>query len=1030
MVIVEEAGSHLEYTAAVHPAVAGRGELQASAAVWPGNIRNEVWFRYRFDGEPWVTKKATRQRSPVSQDRFLLSIPAPETRQKFSLYGFIRRGTKIIPRRAETAAVDPASLEDLVVDLSNVDGSKANVGGPQDQSVAGTDMATGLLLQLTAITPFWTVDSVPMAIWTYSLGWSQTYFAVSQGQNPGVSIGLEFSRRMAIQDPARFPDVPAVQTTRLSRPRKGDVQYVYRILDAASKVIDFSFIAPAERDGFCPVKLVQQQGTATSWSELPFKIATEGDIAFQQVMTGPAITCLPAGGGKTTPSAVLPYATELFGTYQPLIGWVGQFGQSWLLRNPGRVDGQLLASRTSVFGPTPSPIAILSPVGLVNLFREYFFEIDTFLGVPTGHVWLSPGGVVELIEVSTRKTTIERTVEESVETASKTESALTRQDDLADAVKEDNQTNIRLGISVSEQAKFTPVIEANANQSFSLENSVHHSQEEAHKHSRTQSERVSNEIRRNFKTTFRTVTETTDTTSRRYVLQNTTDKLVNYELRRKMRKVAVQVQHIGTQLSWQSYLDEPGRRLGLGEMVHTVPVSDAVALMTPPNPVGPKETAFKAKFPWMPVTVDNDGSYPPADQRYRSIGDHVLQGEFGGTRLETYAGGSGDNSLAIYSEYTYTAAAPGPDYSLTGVRVNDSEVPAWVIPKIIDGARGVFRLHLLSLNPDGHNGFMFDLTLRWDPQRDSALDSFNQKLAAAQKADFTNAVRQRLKLISNLRPRSPEDLRSEERHLVYGALIELLTERLSLDMSHEVVAELVRQIFDVDEMLYFVAPDYWKPRLQQTGDPGPVKYPPPAELNDLNPVSLQKSLQNETVLSWYGHQNTDINIDSKGKTITEVRNNYLITEETLPAPMGSSLGWLIQIDGDERRNEFLNAAWVKAVFPVRPGKELDALDFLAAANVEGEGALSAPYVMQPGDPASYQGLTIGEVLRLLAEQLRASNLDIKNTLATEKAFENGFDPLDGGFRVTAPYQVFDQWVEVIPTDQVVAVDYDPTKHGA
>ncbi len=46
--------------------------------------------------------------------------------------------------------------------------------------------------------------------------------------------------------------------------------------------------------------------------------------------------------------------------------------------------------------------------------------------------------------------------------------------------------------------------------------------------------------------------------SRRYVLQTPRDKLVNYELRRKMRRVGVQVQHIGTQLCWQLFVDDPG----------------------------------------------------------------------------------------------------------------------------------------------------------------------------------------------------------------------------------------------------------------------------------------------------------------------------------------------------------------------------------------------------------------------------------------------------------------------------------------
>jgi hypothetical protein len=50
-------------------------------------------------------------------------------------------------------------------------------------------------------------------------------------------------------------------------------------------------------------------------------------------------------------------------------------------------------------------------------------------------------------------------------------------------------------------------------------------------------------------------------------------------------------------------------------------------------------------------------------------------------------------------------------------------------------------------------------------------------------------------------------------------------------------------------------------------------------------------------------------------------------------------------------------------------------------------------------------------------------------LPTEKVFEHGFDPLVGCFNAggEVPYQVFSQWVEVLPTDQVVAVEveYDP-----
>ncbi|NUS44729.1 MAG: hypothetical protein HOQ24_13705, partial [Mycobacteriaceae bacterium] len=53
----------------------------------------------------------------------------------------------------------------------------------------------------------------------------------------------------------------------------------------------------------------------------------------------------------------------------------------------------------------------LSPIGIVHMFRQYFFEFASFLGTPVQHVWLSPGGTVELIEVSTRKSTVEKTTE-------------------------------------------------------------------------------------------------------------------------------------------------------------------------------------------------------------------------------------------------------------------------------------------------------------------------------------------------------------------------------------------------------------------------------------------------------------------------------------------------------------------------------------------------------------------------------------------------------------------------------------------
>jgi hypothetical protein len=57
--------------------------------------------------------------------------------------------------------------------------------------------------------------------------------------------------------------------------------------------------------------------------------------------------------------------------------------------------------------------------------------------------------------------------------------------------------------------------------------------------------------------------------------------------------------------------------------------------------------------------------------------------------------------------------------------------------------------------------------------------------------------------------------------------------------------------------------------------------------------------------------------------------------------------------------------------------------------------------------------------------------DDNKVLATplDKVYEHGFYPLQGGFKAAVghEFEVFDQWIEILPTDQVVPVEvtYDP-----
>jgi hypothetical protein len=58
--------------------------------------------------------------------------------------------------------------------------------------------------------------------------------------------------------------------------------------------------------------------------------------------------------------------------------------------------------------------------------------------------------------------------------------------------------------------------------------------------------------------------------------------------------------------------------------------------------------------------------------------------------------------------------------------------------------------------------------------------------------------------------------------------------------------------------------------------------------------------------------------------------------------------------------------------------------------------------------------------------VRVENNNMENVLATETVYETGFDPLPGGFNATGEaFKPFTQWIEVLPTEQVVALEYTP-----
>jgi hypothetical protein len=110
----------------------------------------------------------------------------------------------------------------------------------------------------------------------------------------------------------------------------------------------------------------------------------------------------------------------------------------------------------------------LSPVGFIHLYRQYFFDLGTFLGEPVEHIWLAPGTTIELIEVSTRKTIIERTQESSEESTTRSEQSTAVKDELSDAVKSENGSSTKLGVSTTHTVNYG-VYQGTATASFGAE---------------------------------------------------------------------------------------------------------------------------------------------------------------------------------------------------------------------------------------------------------------------------------------------------------------------------------------------------------------------------------------------------------------------------------------------------------------------------------------------------------------------------------------------------------------------------------
>ncbi|MES2774631.1 MAG: peptidoglycan-binding protein [Bacteroidota bacterium] len=703
--------------------------------------------------------------------------------------------------------------------------------------------------------------------------------------------------------------------------------------------------------------------------------------------------------------------------------------------------------------------AAISPISVVHLFRQYFFELDSFLGTPVSHVWLSPGSSVELVEIHTRRTVVEKNLETSLDILTKSEITTTTEDEISDAVKENNQQDIKFGASVT--ASYASI---QATSSFDYSNSQQNARETTHRIMRQQTEKLSSEIRKNHKTTFKTTAEFTDVSNIKHIMANTTNELINYELRRKMRQIGVQVQDIGTYLCWQTYVDDPGSDLGLAKLIHIAKPADLDGIPHPESvPVlQPFKEDRKITIPFISVANGADNS---GEVYYNGVeaNDEEFMGD-----LEK-----------IKADFPQEFICPKPGHLLSHVEFDPMGKPLQLsrLGTISNtNNKASFTLHLDMADFQGQNSIEANLILHWSPtdeanaiineENERKLKEFTEREKTEYEKAYVENVKDRVNKSSGITSRNSNDLREEERIVVYRKLIQdMLMDGVPVpdDRTRHVVAELINSIFDVEKMLYFVAPEWWRPRLHRSRQQlqGGLQITTDIEdtVTGVRPDAMSNGIMRRA-RQVTNQASAGLMASSSvgwGGINDSVRDNYFITEDSEPAKMGSSLGWLLQLDGDNMRNAFLNAPWVKAVIPIRPGKEEAAINWLKG--VEGMNGITDDVIYHASNASErdingnpLEGQKMMDVLLDLAKKIKGKYedglktgrypketeisdpalVDDANTVTAtpiDRVYEHGFYPLRGSFRanVEGNYEIFDQWIEVLPTDQIVPVPvkYDP-----
>jgi hypothetical protein len=591
----------------------------------------------------------------------------------------------------------------------------------------------------------------------------------------------------------------------------------------------------------------------------------------------------------------------------------------------------------------------LSPIGIAHFFRQMYFNANEGVGPIEEAFTVAPAETLEVVYESTRRQIHEESMELGSETVSETAEEIKNLDEVSDKVSSMIQRDSSAAMSANANVSASGGIgvwSVSAGASFGVNSSLSSSSQRATENVARRltetTKRASERITKSFTVKTRSLTEITTSSTTRRVIANPGSKPVSYGLRRVFRRVRVKVQSLGPRLVWQLYVRNPGTGLARSKFVHFME-SDPIA-----DPMAPPATKPR------PAGGTDTGS-TSASLKYDQTRKYYVT-------LVVRTGS--DRRITALSIDSITDLEGGGKEDYAPSARNDVQ---W--GQTFDASTNTFTVNIGVLPGDAQSvqvNYTYtydpgpDVMAAWESERQAAQDAFEKAEAEARAKALEEKFEREKALIterSKIRPRPANDLRREERYEVMNRMINHLFGRSTNgDAPQPIEIELFYRYFDVDGMFMYMHPSWWKPRYS------PVK----------------------TGLS---------------------RRAYEITAESEPAPMGSSLGWVLQLDGDTRRNEFLNSPWVRTCLPIRPGREREAVEWLAK-HIEGEIGYNA--AQEP-----LKGLLEGiETIRSREGQLGVDGPDYVTVDSTVGAPSAALKPEN-------VYPVIDEFECTVPTDGFV-----------